>query len=229
MKTALVPLLAICMLAVAAAQVSAPPPNTAKQPAPGPVANIQAPLSEITTSLPQLSQAIENARVDLARLRIERWKTDSNTKRQAQANAESLQRNMTAALPAIMDQVRANPGSIAAAFKLYRNVNALYDVMSSLTESAGAFGPKEEYQALANDAGQLDNLRRSLADRVEAMAGARDAQIAQLEARARAAAAAAATPPKKIVIDDTESAKKPAKKSAKKKTTTASDGQNPPK
>ena len=53
---------------------------------------------------------MENTRVDLARLRFEKWKTDGNTKRQAEANAESVQRNLTAALPTIVQQVRANPG-----------------------------------------------------------------------------------------------------------------------
>ena len=131
----------------------------------------------------------------------------------------------------MVQQVRAHPGSVGATFKLYRNLNALYDVMSSLTESAGAFGTNEEYRALANDTSNLDTLRRSLADRVETMATFRDNEVAQMQARARAAsAAAAAAPPKKIVVDDNEAVKKSTKKkpAAKKKTTTASE-QNPPK
>jgi hypothetical protein len=147
-----------------------------------------------------------------------------------QANADSLQRNMTVALPAMVEQVRANPGSVAAAFKLYRNMNALYDVLTTVTETAGAFGSKEEFQSLSADTTNLDNLRRSLADKVEAMASSRDTEIAQLQTRARqAAAATAAAPPKKIVVDDNEPAKKPSKKSTTKKKTTASEGQNPPK
>ncbi len=219
MKLVLVPVLALAMLA--SAQVSAAPP--ASQPPAAAAANMPGP--ELNASLAQLEQFVQNARLDLARLRIDKWKTDSNVKRQAEANSESLQRNLTAALPSIVNQVRANPSSVAATFKLYRNLNALYDVMSVLAESAGAFGPKEEYQALGNDAGNLDNLRRSLADKVEMMANARDTEIAQLQARARAAAAA--PPPKKVVIDDTEPVKKPAKKSTKKKTTTANESQPP--
>ncbi len=172
---------------------------------------------------------VENTRVDLARLRIEKWKTDGNTKRQAEANSESVQRNLTAALPTIVQQVRANPGSVGATFKLYRNLNALYDVMSSLTETAGAFGSKEEFQALSNDTAALDTLRRSYADQVERMATARDNEVAALQARAQHGSAAASTaPPKKIVIDDNEPVKKSPKKPAKKKTTTASE-QTPPK
>lgn len=228
MRMLVVPLLATAILA--AAQVHSPPPNTnARPPAPAPPTSVQlAVVPGVASSLPQLNQVVENARSDLAGLRIDKWKTDSNTRRQAQANADSLQRNMTVALPSIVEQVRANPGSVAAAFKLYRNVNALYDVIVTVTETAGAFGSGEEYRALSADTTNLDNLRRSLADKVEAMAASRDTEIAQWQMRARqAAVAAAAASPKKIVVDDTEPAKKSAKKSTTRKTTTAS-GQNPP-
>jgi hypothetical protein len=217
-----------------AAQVSAPPPRSTvtRSAAPAAPTGMQpAAAPDARAILPQLNQLTENARVNLARLRIDKWKTDANDKRQMQANSESLQRNMTAALPAIVEQVRINPASLAAAFKLYRNLNALYDVMSTVTEAAGAFGSREEFQALAADTTNLDNLRRSLADKVEAMAAARDTELAQLQARARqAAAAAAAAPPKKVVVDDTEPVKKsPKKTTTTKKKTTATEQQNPPK
>ncbi|MGB9104428.1 MAG: hypothetical protein WCC59_06710 [Terriglobales bacterium] len=233
MRNAVVPLLAIAISLGAAAQVSSPPPrSTNRTPVAAPPTNPQpATAPDAIASLGQLNQVTENTRVDLARLRVDKWKADAASKRQAEANAESVQRNLAAALPAIMQQVRANPGSVGATFKLYRNLNALYDVMSSLTESAGAFGSKEEYQALASDTSNLDTLRRSLADRVETMATFRDNEVAQLQARARQAAAAApAAPPKKIVVDDNEPVKKSTKKkpAAKKKTTTASE-QNLPK
>lgn len=230
MRNLLVLLLALALLPMAKGQVSSPPPRTVpRPPAPGPPAAMPAAAPDLSPTLAQLNQVVEQSRVDLARLRVEKWKTDSNMKRQAEANVESVQRNLTAALPAIVQQVRANPGSVAATFKLYRNLNALYDVMMSLTESAGAFGPKDDYQALANDTAGLDNLRRSLADKVEAMAVARDAELAQLQTRVRQAAAAAA-PPKKIVIDENEAEKKSAKRTTtKKKPAAASPQQTPPK
>jgi hypothetical protein len=231
MRNAIVPLMAIVISLGAAAQLSSPPPRTNRAPVAAPSTNLPpATAADATASLGRLNQVIENTRLDLARLRVDRWKADAASKRQAEAVAESVQRNLTAALPAIMQQVRANPGSVGAAFKLYRNLNALYDVMSSLTELVGAFGSKEEYQALSDDTTNLDTLRRSLADRVETMATSRDNEVAQLQARARqASAAAAAAPPKKIVVDDNEPVKKSTKKpAAKKKTTTVSE-QNPPK
>lgn len=231
MRKIIVLLLAISMAAAAAAQSSSPPPRyPSRPPVQGPPAGTPPANPADVANLAKLDQVIESARVDLARLRVDKWKTDAATKRQAEANADSIQRNMTTALPGIVQQVRANPGSVGATFKLYRNLNALYDVMSSLTESVGAFGSKDDYQALGTDTANLDTFRRALADQVEMMATARDTEVAQLQARARqAAATAAATPSKKVVIDDNEPEKKPAKKTTKKKTTTASDGsQNPP-
>jgi hypothetical protein len=234
MRNLLVALLALALLPIAEGQVSSPPPRTnTRQPAPAPPVAMQPALApDVSATLAQLDQVVQQSRLDLARLRVDKWKTDSSIKRQAEANVESVQRNLTAALPAIEQQVRTNPGSVAAAFKLYRNLNALYDVMSSLTESTGAFGSKDEYQALARDTANLDNLRRSLADKVEAMAAARDTEVAQLQVRARqAAAAAAAAPPKRIVVDDSESDKRSAKKSTTKKKPAAASTQqqSPPK
>jgi hypothetical protein len=232
MRNLMVPLLALALLSLAEGQVSSPPPPNARPLASGASTSMQpASAPDVGASVAQLNQVVEQTRVDLARLRVDKWKADSNSKRQAEANAESVQRNLTTALPAIVQQVRSNPGSVAATFKLYRNLNALFDVMSSLSESAGAFGTKEEYQSLANDTANLDNLRRSLADKVDAMASARDMEVAQLQARVRQAVAAASpTPPKKIVVDENEPEKKPKKStSTKKKPAAASPQQTPAK
>lgn len=171
----------------------------------------------VTQSLSQLDQVSRSAVVNLGRLRVDKWKVDSRDKDQARNNIESLQRNMTSALPSLMQQVRSNPGSLAASVKLYRNLNALYDVMASITESAGAFGSKDDYNALANDTANLDSVRRSVADDLEAMAMNSDNQVsrltAQLRSQQQAAAASASAPPKHVIVDDNAPAKKkPAKK-----------------
>ena len=186
-------------------------------------AQTAAPANNVSAAIPQLQQTIENARVDLARLRVDKWKTDSSVKQQVAGNVESLQRNMTNALPALITAAQQNPSSLNASFKLYRNLNALYDVMSNVVESAGAFGGKDEYATLARDLNSLDNARRSLGDGMDAMTAQRDADYARIQQAARQAAAQAnAAPPKKIVIDDNAPEKKPAKKTTTKKKTTAS-------
>ena len=169
-------------------------------------------------SLDQLLQVSQNTVMNLGRVRVDKWKTDDRFKDQAKANAESLQRNLTAALPTLIQGVRANPNSMAASVKLYRNLNAVYDVLESFSESTGAFGSKDDYNALARDTANLDNIRRNIADQVEQMATAQDAQLARLNQQIQAQQQqAAAAPPKRVVVDDNAPAKK-SSTSAKKKT-----------
>lgn len=161
--------------------------------------------------LGQLEQTAQKTNLDLARLRIEKWKTSSDAKGQAQADLDSLIKNLSAALPEMIAGVRANPAAVAPTFKLYRDVNVVYDVLNGLTESAGAFGPKDQYTELANDSQQLDAMRRSLADYIEQTSSARDAEVLQLRNQVAVAAQKQAAVTKQV-IDDTEPAPKPKKK-----------------
>jgi hypothetical protein len=194
------------LLAGASAQSAAP-----NQPAPSaPVSYSSA--SQLNQLLTQLEQVSQTTQVDLAGTRVDHWKTDSNTKRQTQANVESLQRNLKTALPEIIGQMRNSPENLAASFKLYRNLDALYDVLSSVVEAAGAFGSKDEFQALDNDFNTIETARRSLAERMQGLAESKEGELAQLRTQVRNAQPVVATPPKKVVVDDTEPVKKPAAK-----------------
>lgn len=204
-----------------AAQSSATPSVTPQNAAPSNLSG--AGPSAILSRLEQESQAITQ---DLARLRIDKWKADSASKQHAESNALSIQRNLTAALPGMIQQVRSNPQNLAANFKLYRNVNALYEVLAGLTESAGAFGASSEYRALGTHVGAIDDLRRNYAELLENMAVQQDAQLAAARAAAAAQAASPPPAPQKIIVDDTPT---PAKKAPKKKkpTSTATPATKP--
>jgi hypothetical protein len=104
---------------------------------------------------------------------------------------------------------------LAVTFKVYHNLDALHDVLRSVAENAGAFGSKNEFEALANDADALDKVRRSLADRLQNLAASKEAELGHLRAQLKAAQAAPPPPPKKIVVDDEEKPKKPVKKKPK--------------
>jgi hypothetical protein len=201
---------------------------TAQQPVASPSANTPRPLGGVAMAqspilLSQLEQAAQNANQDVARVRIDKWKTDGGIKRQAESRAQSIQRNINNALPVLLNEARQTPDSIAVNFKLYRNVKALYDEFATLSEYAGAFGAKDDFRLLGTDAQNLDTLSRTLADRVETLATQMDTQVTQLRAQAaQAKSQAAATPPKKIVVDDNAPVKKTTKKksAAKPSTTT---------
>lgn len=186
-------------------------------------------VNEINGILAQVKATSTSIQSDLAKTRVEKWKTDSSTKRQTQANVDSVQRNLQSAMPEILSQVSNSPEDLAASFKLYRNLDALYDVFGSLVESAGAFGSKDEFQSLQNDMSGLENARRSLGERVQKLATAKEDELGRLRAQVKTLSAAPPAPPKKVVVDDTEpEPKKPAKKKSTKPTTTAKPAANPP-
>ena len=173
--------------------------------------------------LSQLEQASQATQADLLKTRVEKWKTDSSTKQQGLANVDSIQRNLQNALPEMIGKLRANPEDLAATFKLYRNLDALYDVFGSLVESVGAFGSKDEFQSLENDLTAMERSRRAFADRMDSLATAKESELARLRTDLHnAKAAAPVAPPKKVIVDDNEPPKKaaPKKKPAPKKPST---------
>jgi hypothetical protein len=102
--------------------------------------------TQLSGMLSQLDSTSKATQTDLAKLRIEKWKTDGATKKQTLGDVDSVQRNLQNALPEMMEQLRNAPEDMAATFKLYRNLDALYDVLGGLVESAGAFGPKDDFE-----------------------------------------------------------------------------------
>ncbi len=193
-------------------QATAPKQPAAASPVP------YASVSELNLLLSEAEQASQAMQADLSKLRIERWKTDSGTKRDTEGDVESMQRNLQNALPEIISQLRSAPQSLPATFKLYRNLDALYEVFASVVESAGAFGSRDEYQFLQNDLSQLQRTRRSFADRMDSLSNSKEQEVTSLRTQLhdlQAASATAPTPPKKVVVDDSEPAKPVKKRTTK--------------
>jgi len=181
------------------AYAQALPPQAANAAQPAPVFNTAQFTALVDAGAQQMALAV-------ARLRIDKWKTDSQTKQQSQASADSISRNLTEALPGMTAAVRTNPADLVANFKLYRNLNALYEVMTSLAESAGAFGPKQDYDDIAQLTANLDAQRQSLAGYIEGLAG-------RLESAAvNPSSATPASGRKKIIIDDSRPIRKKTRK-----------------
>jgi hypothetical protein len=80
------------------------------------------------------------------------------------------------------------------------------------SESAGAFGSKDEFQSLSNDLNGLEGARRTFGERMQKLAASKEDELTRLRAQVKTLSAAPPPPPKKIVVDDTEPPKKPAKK-----------------
>jgi len=184
-------------------------------------------VNELNGILAQVKQTAQNMQADLEKMRIDRWKTDSSTKRQTQANVDSIQRNLKSALPDLLPQLSNSPEDLAVSFKLYRNLDALYDVFGSVVEAAGAFGSKDEFQSLSNDMSGLENARRGFGERMQRLASAKEDELGRLRTQIKTMQAVPPPPPKKIVVDDTEPPKKPPAKK-KSKPATAPPASTPP-
>jgi hypothetical protein len=214
MRAVAIAIVVVALTSVGVTQNTAAPapPAAAASPSvtvPTPTANGMP--AVLAADLDRLQSAASRAHSEIAQMRIEKWKTDSASKQQAQANAESLQRNLTSALPGLIDNFRAAPQDLGAGFKLYRNLNALYDVFASFTESAGAFGPKGDYEALVPPLDVIDSVRRDLGDDLESLTVSNQTELNQLRTQLRTlqqAAVAPPPPPKKVIVDDTEPTKK---------------------
>ena len=202
MKTALAAMVLLCSLWTVAQTAS----TAASQPA------TAAATPSLNTILADLQRVALAASGDIGKLRIEKWKTDSSQKQQMQQVADSLQRNITSAVPGLISDVRNSQGSVSKTFKLYHNINVVYEFLSSLAEAAGAFGKKEECEPLATDAASLDNVRQSLSTYIEQAATSLETRPKQGTTPAQSAQTSKG--PKKIVVDDTTPSKK---KTTKKK------------
>jgi hypothetical protein len=170
----------------------------------------------LSTILAALQRTTQAANLDVSRLRIEKWKANNGDKEQMQQIAGSLQKNLTMAVPGLINEAQASPASVSKAFKLYHNINLVYEYLNNLSDAAAVYGKKDEYQPLAGDVSSLDSARKSLSDYIE-----QAANTLEVEARKPPppAVTQSAPPPKKVVIDDGAA---PPKKARKKKAPAAS-------
>jgi hypothetical protein len=173
---------------------------------------------DLNAIMQQVQQATSSASVNIGRLRIEKWKTDSQQKQQMQQVADSLQKNIANAVPGLIGDVQNTRGGVLASFKLYHNVNVLYEFLSSMAEAAGAFGKREEYQPLEGDAAALDTARQNLSIYIEQAAGKiESANRGSNAVQARQTQATVVPGKKVIVIDDGDVPAPKHAKSTKKK------------
>jgi hypothetical protein len=190
MKSALAVIVLFLCALLAVSQSAVSPSPAQPQPA----------ASGLEPILNQIQQAAEATNSDLSGLHIERWKTNSTEKAELLKVADSLRRNATRAVPDLISEVRASHGSVSTTFKLYHNLNVLYEYLNSLADSAAALGKSDESSPLVREAGTLDSARQDLSTFIEQAA-------VSLEDKVRLAAtpppAHTAEPvPKKIVVDD---------------------------
>ena len=204
-------------LAVPCASAQAATPSDKPQ-----AVQVAPPTANLDSIISDVQKATSSTTTNIGRLHIDRWKTDNDQRQQLQQIAGALQRNIANAVPGLINDVQSSKGGVLASFKLYHNLNVVYENLSYLADVAGSLGKKEEFEPLAQDAQSLESARSNLSTYIEQTATKLEtAYVSAMQARE---AAAVANQPKMVVINDDPPQKKttkPAAKPTKKKTSPA--------
>jgi hypothetical protein len=181
------------------------------------------PAANLNAVLVQIQQATSATNLDIGKLRVEKWKTDPEQKQQLQHIADSLQKSMVNAIPVLISDVESSRGGVTASFKLYHNLNVIYENLNYLADVAGGLGKKEEFDPLAADCAALGSARQNLSIYIEQTAVKLESANRQPTGTIPGAAnQAQGVQGKKVVVinEDDPPAKKPVKPPVKKKPTT---------
>jgi hypothetical protein len=139
-----------------------------------------------------LQPSVQLVKEALGSLNIDKWKASSAIKSEADANVQSIQRDMDQTLPGLVMAADSAPDSAAKAIPVFRNIDALYDVMLRLVAAGRLAAPKDQIGALDDALASIANARRSLGDQLQANAEAQEQRIIKLQ---QAAARPAPPPP----------------------------------
>lgn len=148
----------------------------------------------------QLAADLVRLQRTLSSVSVARWKAPGDVRQTTQADVESMQRDLNATLPALLSAAQANPAQVAPVFAVYRNVDALYDVLLRVSETAQLAGAANDSHALEEERTGLENSRRQLGAALLQSAQVQDAEVTQLRTTATPPPTAAAAT--KTVVDD---------------------------
>ncbi len=175
-------------------------------------------------AMANLRPALANVQNAITNLNVAHWKAPNDIRATTQQDINSMQRDLNTTLPGLMTQADAaaaasGPAALSPAFAVFRNLDALYDVMLRVTETAGLAGSSSDASSLEDARAGLEDGRAKLGAWLMQAISAQDAQVAHAQAPAAPHPPAAAPPPTRIVVNDGPESTKPHKK--KPPTTTA--------
>src|SRR6476646_9200606 len=79
------------------------------------------------------------------------------------------------AVPGMISAVQTNKGSVTTSFKLYHNLNVVYENLIYLADVTGSLGKREEFEPLNSDIVALEAARKNLSAYIEDAAVKREA------------------------------------------------------
>jgi hypothetical protein len=180
----------------------------------------------VRPALAQVGQA-------LGGISIRRWKAPNEVKSAADQDVQSIQKDLSGTLSGLLDQADAAPGSVPAAFAVYRNVDALYDTLLRVVLTANLAAPDNEVNSLQAALSSLESARGSLGDSILNTSQSQTAELVRIRTALSRAAVAPKPPVTTTVVDDgpATSASKSKKSTTKKpaaKPANSSNGSSTP-
>ncbi|MFZ0662091.1 MAG: hypothetical protein WAM66_05315 [Acidobacteriaceae bacterium] len=167
-----------------------------------PEANSPAPAA--TTPLPSslLRPALSDVQGTTAALDISKWRASRGVRQATQQDVNSIQHDLGSTLPSLVAQADAAPASVPPSFAVYRNLDALYDVLLRVSQTANLAAPSREAAAVAASLRKLEAARSELGDSILNASQRHEDQIVSLEAAIRTARVAPAAHEKETIVDD---------------------------
>ena len=153
------------------------------------------PAAALRPVLAQVSQAVNG-------VNPQSWRAPSDVKSVVAGDIEAIQRDLAGTLAGLLDRADAAPGSVPLEFAVYRNVDALYDTLLRVVETADLVAPNQEAAALESALESLERARGQLGDVILTGAQAQQDQLTGLQNAIRAAEAAERVPVRTTVVDD---------------------------
>ena len=206
--------MALCLAAPRCfSQVGVTAPPQQNQPAPAQAG--PKPSDLLHPALSQISQTIVS-------LNISRWKAPGEVRGATQQNVDSIQRDLNNTLPGLLTTADAAPGSVSAVFPVYRNIDALYDVLLRVSLTAMLAAPENEANSINDALSKLESGRSDLGNSILNNSKSNEAEVVKLRASIQQAVTVqAATPPKTTIVNDGPAATTTVKKKKKPAATTS--------
>jgi hypothetical protein len=164
-----------------------------------------------------LQPALTDVQSTTSALNISRWKAPGSVRQAVQEDIDSIQRDLGDTVPGLIAQADTAPAAVSPSFALYRNIDALYDVLLRVSETANLAAPENEVNSVVSSLQRLQSARAQLGDAILRNSQRNEAQMVALAAAVRSAKSAPDTQKNNAVVDDGP-AKAPAKRTTKKTT-----------
>jgi hypothetical protein len=151
----------------------------------------------------QLRPVLSQVSATMVGLDIRHWKAPGQVRDATQQDVSSIQHDLSGTLSGLLAQADAAPGSVAAAFSVYRNIDALYDTLLRVVLTANLAAPENEASTLQSALSNLESARVNLGDSILNSAQTQQSEFLRMRAAIAAAEAEARRQPTKTtVIDD---------------------------